>query len=131
MKKMLLISMMLAAAIFVLAACGSNSNSNTNNSSSSNVEDTGTAASAKVTIKAKRFEFDKPVYNIKKGEPTEITVVSEDGVHGVEIPDFDDLKLVSGKAKVVTFNDAGTYEFHCDIPCGNGHGKMVAKIVVE
>ncbi|QHT62663.1 cytochrome C oxidase subunit II [Paenibacillus lycopersici] len=130
MKKYLLISMMLAAAIFVLAACGSNAN-NTNNSSSSNVEETGTAAAAKVTIKAKRFEFDQTEYKIKKGEPTEITVVSEDGVHGVEIPDFGDLKLVSGKPKVVTFNDAGTYEFQCDIPCGTGHAKMVSKIVVE
>nr|WP_239565944.1 cupredoxin domain-containing protein [Paenibacillus sacheonensis] len=122
---------MLAAAIFVLAACGSNSNSNTNTGNGTNVEDTGTAASAKVTIKAKKYEFDQPVYKIKKGEPTEITVVSEDGVHGVEIPDFNDLKLSSGKPKVVTFNDAGTYEFHCDIPCGGGHAKMVAKIEVS
>ena len=130
MKKLLFMSMMLAAAIFILAACGSKSTSNTDGTSNGNVEETGTAASAKITIKAKRFEFDQPVYKVKKGEPTEITLVSEDGVHGVEIPDMD-IKLDSGKPQVVTFNDAGTFEFHCDIMCGTGHAKMVAKFEVE
>ncbi|MFC4810772.1 cupredoxin domain-containing protein [Paenibacillus sp. GCM10023250] len=132
MKKVLLMAVMLAAAIFVLAACGSKSDTGSNAGGSGSVEETGTAASAsaKVTIKAKRYEFDQPEYTIKKGEPTELTLVSEDGVHGVEIPDLD-VKLDSGKPKVVTINDAGTYEFQCDIPCGPGHAKMVAKIVVQ
>lgn len=131
MKKLLILSVVMAAAIFVLAACGSNSNSN-DNSANGSVENTGTAvtASEKITIKAKRYEFDQAVYTIKKGVPTEITLVSEDGVHGVEVPDLD-LKLSSGKAKVVTLNEAGTFEFACDIMCGSGHSKMVAKIVVE
>ncbi|MBO7744684.1 cupredoxin domain-containing protein [Paenibacillus sp. MWE-103] len=130
MKKLLLMAVMLAAAIFILAACGSKSDSGSNAGNSGSVEETGTAAAAKITIKAKRYEFDQPEYTIKKGEPTELTLVSEDGVHGVEIPDLD-VKLDSGKPKVVTINDAGTYEFHCDVPCGTGHAKMVAKIVVQ
>ncbi|WP_219838588.1 cupredoxin domain-containing protein [Paenibacillus sp. R14(2021)] len=129
MKKMLLLAVMTVAAIFILAACGSKSADN-NSITGAGVENTGTAASAKITIKAKRFEFDQPVYKIKKGEPTEITLVSEDGVHGVEIPDMN-LKLDADKPKVLTFDNAGTYEFHCDIMCGSGHSQMVAKIEVE
>ncbi|SFS49717.1 cupredoxin domain-containing protein [Paenibacillus sp. BC26] len=128
MKKLLLMSFMLVAAVLVLAACGSKS-SDTNNAGSG-VEETGTAASASIVIKASRFEFDQPVYKIKKGEPTEITLESEDGVHNMEAPDLN-LTVNSGKPKVVTLNDAGEYEFHCDIMCGTGHSKMIAKIVVE
>ncbi|WP_308635641.1 cupredoxin domain-containing protein [Paenibacillus silvisoli] len=128
MKKYLLMTLMLAAAMFVLAACGSKASENTN--AGTGVEDTGTAASATVTIKAKRYEFDQPVYTIKKGEPTQIVLENEDGVHNIEVPDLD-LTVNSGKPKVVTLNDAGEYEFHCDILCGGGHSKMIGKIVVE
>ncbi|REE85091.1 cytochrome c oxidase subunit 2 [Paenibacillus taihuensis] len=130
MKKLLLIAFTMVAAVLVLAACGANKADNSNTSGSTGVEETGTAASAKITIKAKRYEFDQPVYTIKKGVPTEITLKSEDGMHGVEVSDLK-LKLDSDEPKVVTINDAGEYEFHCDIMCGSGHSKMVAKLVVE
>ncbi|RAP77349.1 cupredoxin domain-containing protein [Paenibacillus montanisoli] len=128
MKKYLLMSLLIAAAMLMLAACGSKASDNTN--AGSGVEETGTAASANIVIKAKRYEFDQPVYKIKKGEPTQITLENEDGVHNIEVPDLD-LTVNSGKPKVVTINDAGEYEFHCDILCGSGHSKMIGKIVVE
>ncbi|SEN78260.1 cupredoxin domain-containing protein [Paenibacillus sp. OV219] len=131
MKKLLLIAFMMVAAVLVLAACGENKSDNTNTGAGAGVEETGTAASTKITIKAKRYEFEKPVYTIKKGEPTEITLKSEDGIHGIEVSDLNGLKIDSDKPKVVTINEPGEYEFHCDIMCGSGHSKMIAKLVVE
>jgi cytochrome c oxidase subunit 2 len=127
-KKLLLMAFLIAAAVFVLSACGSNAAVNAN--TGGGIEETGTAASAKIVIKAKRYEFDQPFYKVKKGEATQIKLESEDGVHNMEAPDLN-LTVDSGKPKVVTINDAGEYEFHCDIMCGNGHSKMVAKLVVE
>ncbi len=131
MKKGLLIVFLLAASVLVLAACGSkNNDAATASTTNGSIEEPGTAAAAELVIEASKFKFDQPVYKIKKGEATKITSNSTDGIHGISIPDLD-VKVDSGESKVVTINDAGEYEFQCDVMCGTGHSKMVAKIVVE
>jgi len=130
MKKALFLCM-LAAFVMVIAACGSNNKNNdkTPENASNGVETTG-SASQEVVIKASSWEFDKQEYTIKKGEPVKLTLESVNGIHGIEVSDLD-VKLGSGDSKVITINDAGEYEFHCNIQCGTGHKKMVAKLVVE
>ncbi|MFC5648139.1 cupredoxin domain-containing protein [Paenibacillus solisilvae] len=131
MKKGLLLVFLLAATVLVLAACGSkNNDAAPASANNSGVEEPGTAASTELVIEASRFKFDQPVYKIKKGEATKITLDSSDGIHGISIPDLN-VKLDAGKSEVVTINDAGEYEFQCNVMCGTGHSKMVAKIVVE
>ncbi|GGD48929.1 cupredoxin domain-containing protein [Paenibacillus nasutitermitis] len=127
MRKILLVSVV-AALVMIMAACGSN-NDKSGNANNTPAENTGTAAANEIVIKASNWKFDQEVYTIKKGEATTISFKS-DGVHGVEIPDLQ-VKLTDGKSKDVTVNDAGEYELHCDIPCGTGHSKMIAKIKVE
>jgi len=128
MRKILLVSVV-AALVLIMAACGSSNDNKSGNGSSTPAEDTGTAATNEVVIKASNWKFDKEEYTIKKGEATTISFKA-DGVHGVEIPDLK-VKLTDGKSQQVTVDDAGVYELHCDIPCGTGHTKMVAKIKVE
>lgn len=131
MKKSFMIIFLMAAVVLVLAACGAkNNDAATASTNNSGVEEPGTAAATELVIEASRFKFDQPVYKIKKGEATKITLNSTDGIHGISIPDLD-VKLDAGQSKVVTINDAGEYEFQCDVMCGAGHSKMIAKIVVE
>jgi cytochrome c oxidase subunit 2 len=117
MKKWLLFASVLCL-VFVIAACGSNNNGNSEAASST---------PADVVIKASSWEFDQPEYRIKKGQTLELELI--DGVHGVQV-DNTDLKLTNNKAKTVTL-DAGEYEINCNIPCGGGHSKMSAKLIVE
>ncbi|UVI28712.1 cupredoxin domain-containing protein [Paenibacillus spongiae] len=129
MKKALFICM-LAALVMVVAACGSNNkNSDKSPEQDAGVETTG-SASQEVVIKASNWEFDKSEYVIKKGEPVKLTLESESGIHGIAISDLD-VKLGNGDSKVITIDEAGEYEFRCNIQCGTGHSKMVAKLVVE
>ncbi|BBH24919.1 hypothetical protein Back11_62640 [Paenibacillus baekrokdamisoli] len=126
MKKSLVLMLMLAATVFLLAACGSTNNS----SKKGGVEVTGEAATKEIVITATRYKFDQPVYKIKKGEVTKITLDSPDGIHGIIIPDLDQT-IDADKPTVVKIDKAGEYEFKCSIMCGTGHSKMVAKLVVE
>jgi cytochrome c oxidase subunit 2 len=127
LKKLLLLSMV-AAFVLIMAACGSNNTASTSDNGG-DVQETGAAASQELVIKATDWQFDKTEYTIKKGEATNITVQT-DGIHGIEIPDLG-VNIAAGKSQVVTFKDAGTYQFHCDVMCGTGHSKMIATIKVE
>ncbi|MFD0671566.1 cupredoxin domain-containing protein [Cohnella sp. GCM10027633] len=122
MQKKLGYALMALAFVLVLVACGGNDSDNAEPSES-------LVASQEIVIKASSWDFDRPEYIIPKDTPVKITVENLSGAHGIEIPDAD-LKIRGGKSKVVTLA-AGTYEFHCNIQCGTGHGQMVAKLVVQ
>lgn len=121
------VALVLLMAMLVLVACGGASS----NEAGSNSFITGEAATNKVIITAKNWEFDQAVYTVKAGEPTELKLVTGSGVHGIEITKLDRLKLRVGESVVVKIDQPGTYEFACNILCGAGHAKMVAKLVVE
>lgn len=118
MKKWLIFASVLCL-VFIVAACGANSNSNESEAASSTVAD--------VVIKASSWDFDQPEYRVKKGQTIKLELI--DGVHGVEI-EKTNLKLVQNKTKTVDL-EAGEYEITCNIPCGQGHSKMRAKLIVE
>ncbi|TCN00794.1 cytochrome c oxidase subunit 2 [Paenibacillus sp. BK033] len=120
MKKWLIFASVLCL-VFVVAACGSNSKSNNSGS------EAASSTVADVVIKASSWEFDQPEYRIKKGQTIKLELI--DGVHGVEI-EKTNVKLTQNKAKTITL-DAGEYEIKCNIPCGGGHSKMSAKLIVE
>ena len=111
-----------------LAACGSNNASTSNNDSSSTASDTATAAQ-EIVLKATNFQFDQPEYKVKKGEAVKFTLET-DGVHSAKIGDTG-VDLKGGESKIVTINDAGTFEIRCNVPCGGGHADMVSKLIVE
>jgi cytochrome c oxidase subunit 2 len=88
-----------------------------------------------IKITAKKFEYSPNVIKIKKGVPVVFEFTSLDRVHGFTVPDLDNVRLTiePGKANRVTIMapKAGTYEFHCDLFCGDGHEGMTGTILVE
>lgn len=88
----------------------------------------------KITVVAKKYEFQPSRIELKAGELVEITFQSEDAKHGFECKDLKIDKVVFEKDKpeTVTFTPEkpGTYEFKCAKFCGMGHSKMKGEIVV-
>jgi len=88
-----------------------------------------------IKITAKRFEYSPNEIRIKKGVPVILEFTSLDRVHGFTVPDLGGIRatIEPGKATRVRIvvPASGTYEFHCDIFCGDGHEGMTGKIVVE
>ncbi len=88
-----------------------------------------------IKITAKRFEYNPKEIRIKKGVPVVLEFTSLDRIHGFTVPDLGGVRatIEPGKATRVTIvaPKAGTYEFHCDIFCGDGHEGMTGKIIVE
>ncbi|QJD87555.1 cytochrome C oxidase subunit II [Cohnella herbarum] len=125
MQKKIAYFLTLTALVLALSACGGNNKNTENNSAPSNAE----AASQEVVIKASSWEFDQAEYAVPKDTPVKLTLENVSGAHGIEIVG-QDIKIRGNKSEVVTL-PAGTYEIKCNIMCGNGHNKMVAKIVVS
>ena len=88
----------------------------------------------KITVMAKKFEFQPSRIELKAGEPVEITFESQDTKHGFSCKDLNLEKIVFTKDSPgkVTFTPEkpGTYKFKCARFCGLGHPKMKGEIVV-
>ncbi len=88
-----------------------------------------------IKITAKKFEYSPNEIRIKAGVPVILEFTSLDRVHGFTIPDLGGVRatIEPGKATRVRIvaPKAGTYEFHCDLFCGEGHEGMTGKIIVE
>jgi cytochrome c oxidase subunit 2 len=88
-----------------------------------------------IKITAKKFEYSPNEIRIKAGVPVVFEFTSLDRVHGFTVPDLGGVRLTidPGKANLVTIlaPKPGTYEFHCDLFCGDGHEGMTGKIVAE
>ena len=87
-----------------------------------------------VKITAKRFEYSPNEIKLKKGVPAVLEFTSLDRLHGFSCADFGiRTDIVPGKVNTVRFvpDKAGTFPFHCDIFCGEGHEDMAGKFIVE
>jgi cytochrome c oxidase subunit 2 len=88
-----------------------------------------------IKITAKKFEYSPNEIRIKKGVPVILEFTSLDRVHGFTVPDLGGIRATIEPGKVtqvrIVAPKAGTYEFHCDLFCGDGHEGMTGKIIVE
>jgi cytochrome c oxidase subunit II len=88
-----------------------------------------------IKITAKKFEYSPNEIRIKAGVPVIFDFTSLDRVHGFTVPDLGNIRLTiePGKVNRITIlaPKAGTYEFHCDLFCGDGHEGMTGTIIVE
>jgi cytochrome c oxidase subunit II len=88
----------------------------------------------KITVTAKKYEFNPSRIELKAGEPVEITFEAEDTTHGFTCKELGVDKVVFEKGKPETVKltpeKPGTYEFKCAKFCGFGHGKMKGEFVV-
>ncbi|WP_168122717.1 cytochrome C oxidase subunit II [Paenibacillus sp. HB172176] len=128
MKKWILLAVV-ACFAFALAACGANAN-NTSEATSGEASLDAAAADSELVVKASSWEFDKKEYRIKAGETVNLTLKSVGGVHGVGIVGTD-YKLTGKGTIPVKFDEPGSYDMICNVPCGGGHSTMKAKLIVE
>ena len=75
------------------------------------------------------FEFDKSEYRVKAGTLYKVKLTNKLGAHGVKVNGVD-LSNNNPEADI-TFDTPGEYEIKCEIMCGQGHGNMISKIIVE
>ncbi|HEX4441582.1 MAG TPA: cupredoxin domain-containing protein [Thermoanaerobaculia bacterium] len=100
-------------------------------------QDTAPATSEpqKITVTAKKYDFNPSHIEVKVGQPVEITFQSEDTKHGFEQKDLGIQKVVFSKDEPQTVKftpaKAGTYPFKCAKFCGMGHSGMKGEIVVK
>ncbi len=87
-----------------------------------------------INIVAKRFEFTPNQITLKKGEPVNLLLTSNDVTHGFFLrPMKIDEVIEPGKTTEVnlTPQTPGTYLLICDHFCGVNHAAMNMKIIVE
>lgn len=88
-----------------------------------------------IKITVKKFEYSPNEIRIKKGVPVVLEFTSLDRIHGFTVPDLGGIRATIEPGKVtkvrIVAPKAGTYEFHCDIFCGDGHEDMTGKIIIE
>ena len=88
---------------------------------------------AVIRITAKRFEYSPNEIRLKKGVPVVLEFTSLDRLHGFSCPDLGiRTDIPPGKTSRVRVvpDKVGTFPFHCDIFCGEGHEDMTGKFVV-
>jgi cytochrome c oxidase subunit II len=114
--------------LLILSACsGGNETSTAPDGAAENT----VTAEDELIITATNYSFDQKEYHLKKGVPVKIVFKNEEGNHGVLVPELE-LRL-DGKtsSRVITPEEAGTFEMTCAIMCGSGHSSMSAKVIVE
>ncbi|MFC4024342.1 cytochrome C oxidase subunit II [Oceanobacillus longus] len=139
MKKNLLFSI-LVGFMLLLAACGGEDNStendatdNTDTETTEQTEASGESTEAEinndVVMTLTNFDFDKEEYVVQSGEEVTITLVNEEGNHGISIDELDVNIQGEGEAVFVP-EEPGEYVIYCNVFCGDGHEEMTATIVV-
>ena len=88
-----------------------------------------------ITLVASNWKFTPATIEVKKGENIRLKIKSNEGTHGISIPDFNVKtgKIAPGVEKVVAFtaNKAGTFDFRCNVFCGSGHSSMKGRLIVK
>jgi cytochrome c oxidase subunit 2 len=87
-----------------------------------------------IKIAARKFTFSPSVIHLKKGETVILELTSSDRTHGFEAPDLGLDATIKPGAPIrikVTPTKTGTFSFHCNVFCGDGHEDMNGTIVVS
>jgi len=133
-----ILATILLGLILVLAACGgSNNDSNTNDevdNSAEQTEDSGSSENATAVndfeVKATNWEFDQIEYTVQSGEEVTVSLMNEEGMHGIAIDEFD-VKVDGDGEATFTPTEPGEYEIYCSVPCGQGHDDMTSTLIVK
>jgi cytochrome c oxidase subunit 2 len=86
-----------------------------------------------IRVVAKKFEFIPAEITLEKGVPVVLELTAPDVAMGFSAPDFKvDVEIVPGKDVQVRLvpDKAGTFDFVCDVFCGDGHEDMNGRIHV-
>ena len=92
------------------------------------------AAERVIPIKAHKFTYEPDEIVLKLNEPAVLEFTSADVVMGFNAPDFKvRATIIPGQTSRVRIvpDKTGTFVFHCDVFCGDGHEDMDGTIRVE
>lgn len=84
-------------------------------------------------IVARKFVFLPGVVTLKKGVPAVLEFTAPEVVMGMNCPDLNvRTDIIPGEVATVRFtpDKLGTFDYICDIFCGDGHERMAGKIRV-
>ena len=87
-----------------------------------------------ITITAKKWSFTPDTIRVKQGERVRLLITSRDVTHGINIPQLGINKVLNpGETTTIDFtaNTVGIFPFTCSVYCGQGHGAMKGKLIVE
>ena len=137
MRKSILTTILLGL-VLVLAACGGDNNDSSTvtevENSPEETEDINSSEETTVNndfeIIATNFEFDQDEYTVKAGEEVKISLVNDEGMHGIAIDDLDVTIEGDGETTFIP-EKPGEYTIYCNIPCGQGHSDMVSTLIVQ
>ena len=91
------------------------------------------AAERVIPVRAYKFSYDPNELVVKLNEPVVLELTSSDVPMGFNAADFGvRATIIPGQTSRVRFvpNKAGTFGFHCDVFCGDGHEEMDGTIKV-
>src|SRR6266567_2921237 len=96
---------------------------------------TGAAETPQVfQVSVKKFEYSVREITVKKGTPVVIEITSQDRQHGFSLPAFGVRGDVNpGEVTRIAFtpDKTGTFEYLCDIFCGDGHEDVTGTLIVK
>jgi plastocyanin len=125
MKRTPILVFIAAILAFAIIGCAPQSSVSTPATSSPAASATASATAAPNTVTIKDFAFNPTPLNINKGDT--VTWVNEDlSNHIVLFPDFTSTSLAKGAKYTHTFNETGTFDYHCGI-----HLYMKGQIIVN
>ena len=86
-----------------------------------------------IRIVAKKFEYTPSEITLQKGTPVVLELTTEDVAMGFYAPALNvDVEIVPGKAVRLRLvpEKTGSFDFSCNVFCGDGHEDMGGKIHV-
>ncbi|MFA6509819.1 MAG: cupredoxin domain-containing protein [Candidatus Peribacteraceae bacterium] len=92
------------------------------------------AAVRVIDITAKDWEFSPSAITLKKGEKVAFRITAIQGHHGFLVPELGlNTDIPEGQTVTTEFptDRAGTFQFRCSVPCGEGHMDMTGTIVIQ
>jgi cytochrome c oxidase subunit II len=92
------------------------------------------AAERVIPIKAHKFTYEPDEIVLKLNEPAILEFTTADVVMGFNAPDFKvRATIIPGQTARVRIvpDKTGTFVFHCDVFCGDGHEDMDGTIRVD
>jgi cytochrome c oxidase subunit 2 len=86
-----------------------------------------------IKVSVKKFEYSVKEITVRKGTLVVIELTSEDRLHGFSLPAFGVRGDVNpGEVTRIAFtpDKAGSFEYLCDIFCGDGHEDVTGTLIV-
>ena len=87
-----------------------------------------------VHMDASSWAFTPNSITLKRGEKVTLELTGVSGDHGIGIPDLGiNQKFSAGETVSVAIptDKTGSFNFRCNVPCGQGHRDMTGTIVIE